>query len=244
MSGGSDGGPREQPAAPGQPDGERPHAEPFTRVMLRPMASPLTLGFLALAVGTFTLAGMQLSWVPVSQSRDVGLVLLVFVFPLQALSSVYGFLTRDTVAGTGTALLSGSWLAIGVVTFTSRPGQTSGALGLLLLGSATALTVPAAVAVAGKPIDSMVVGCTSLRFYLTAAYEMSSSPVWEKAAAAAGLLLAALAFYAGLAFEIEDNRGRTVLPTLRRGPSRTALSGSMAEELSGLYREAGVRKKL
>lgn len=237
-------GPREQPAAPGQPDGGRPPAEPFTRVTLRPMASPLTLGFLALAVGTFTLAGLQLSWVAVTQSRDVGLVLLVFVFPLQALSSVYGFLTRDTVAGTGMALLSGSWLAIGVVTFTSPPGRTSGALGLLLLGAATVLLVPAAVAAAGKPLDTAVIACVSLRFYLTAAYEISSAPVWEKAAAAIGLLLAALAFYAGLAFEVEDNRGRTVLPTLRRGASRTALTGSMTEELSGLYREAGVRKKL
>ena len=64
--------------------------------MLRPIASPLTLAFLALAVGTFILAGLQLSWIPPSESTDIGLALIVFVFPLQAVSSVFGFLTRDS----------------------------------------------------------------------------------------------------------------------------------------------------
>jgi hypothetical protein len=218
--------------------------EAVARVALRPIASPLTLAFLALAVGTFILAGLQLSWIPVAQSADIGLALIVFVFPLQAVSSVFGFLARDSIAGTGTGLLTGSWLAIGVVTFTSRPGQTSGALGLLLIGAAAALLVPATVGAASKPLASLVMSGVALRFFLTGAYELSSASAWKYAAAAEGLLLALVALYAGLAFELEDNRGRAVLPTLRRGAARQAVAGTLADELEGLQKAAGVRKQL
>lgn len=233
------------PAAqhPGEAD-EQGYAEAPARVVLRPIASPLTLAFLALAVGTFVLAGLQLSWIPVAQSADIGLALVVFVFPLQAVSSVFGFLARDSIAGTGTGLLSASWLAIGVVTFTGRPGQTSGALGLLLIGAATALLVPATVGAVSKPLASLIITGVALRFYLTGAYELSSASAWKYATAAEGLLLAAVALYAGLAFELEDNRCRTILPTLRRGTGRQAIAGTLADELGGLHKEAGVRKQL
>jgi hypothetical protein len=169
---------------------------------------------------------------------------MVFVFPLQAVSSVFGFLARDSIAGTGTGLLSASWLAIGVLTFTGRPGQTSGALGLLLIGAATALLMPATVGAASKPLASLVITGVALRYFLTGGYELSSASVWKYAAAAEGLLLAALALYAALAFELEDNRLHTVLPTLRRGTGRQAIAGTLAAELDGVHKEAGVRKQL
>ncbi|HWG63235.1 MAG TPA: hypothetical protein VG253_16170, partial [Streptosporangiaceae bacterium] len=175
---------------------------------------------------------------------EIGLALMVFVFPLQAVSSVFGFLARDSIAGTGTGLLSVSWLAIGVLTFTGRPGHTSGALGLLLIGAATALLVPATVGAAGKPLASLVITGVAIRFYLTGGYELSSASGWKYASAAEGLLLALVAVYAGLAFELEDNRGRTVVPTLRRGAAREAIAGTLADELAGLHKEAGVRKQL
>lgn len=223
---------------------EQAYAEAASRIVLRPLASPLTLAFLALAVGTFILAGLQLSWIRTAQSADIGLALIVFVFPLQVTSSVFGFLARDSIAGTGTGLLSGAWLTIGVLTFTGRPGRTSGALGLLLVGAAAALLVPAAAGAASKPLASLILAGASARFFLTGAYELSSAPPWKYAAAAEGLALALLALYAGLAFELEDNRLRTVLPTLRRGIGRTAIAGAPADELGGLHREAGVRKQL
>jgi hypothetical protein len=224
--------------------GELAFAEAASRVTLRPIASPLTLAFLALAVGTFILAGLQLSWIPQAQSPDIGLALIVFVFPLQAASSVFGFLARDSIAGTGAGLLSGTWLSIGVITFTSPPGHVSGALALLLIGAATALLVPATAGAATKPLASLVITGVAVRFFLTAGYELSSSPAWKYAAATEGLVLAVLALYAGLAFELEDSRLHTVLPTFRRGTGRRAIAGSARDELAGLHREAGVRKQL
>jgi uncharacterized protein len=70
------------------------------------------------------------------------------VVPLQAVSFVFGLLARDQSAGTAMGPLTGSWLAIGLVTVTAKPGAVSGGLGLLLLGSAAALLVPA-IAAAG-----------------------------------------------------------------------------------------------
>jgi succinate-acetate transporter protein len=215
-----------------------------TRVNLRPIASPLPLGFLALAVGTFTLAGLQLSWIPAAQSRDAGLVVLTFVVPLQAVSFVLGFLARDSAAGTGMALQAGGWFSIGLATYTGRPGQAIPALGLVLVGAATVLLVPAVTASLTKVLAGLVMVLTSVRFYLTGAYDLSSGTGFKQAAGIAGLVLAAVALYAGLAFELEDNRRATLLPTLRRGPGRTALAGDLAQEVSGVQHEAGVRRTL
>ncbi len=222
---------------------EHPSHQAAARIVVRPIASPLTLGFLALAVGTFTVAGLELSWVPATQARYVGLAVMVFVFPLQGLSSVYGFLARDSIAGTGMGLLSGAWLVTGLITWLGH-GKAAGGLGLFLIGVATTLFVPATVGAASKPLASAVMTGTALRFYLTAGYELSGDTAWKYAGAAEGLVLAALAVYAALAFELEDNRLHTVLPTARRGLGRRALSGTMDDELAQVYHEAGVRKQL
>lgn len=211
---------------------------------MRPIASPLTLGFLALAVGTFTIAGAELAWIPAGQDSYAGLAVLIFTPPLQAMSSIYGFLARDSIAGTGMGLLAGGWLAIGLLTFLGDRGRPLATLGLILLGVATVLLVPAVVGAASKPLASLVMTGTALRFFLTAAYEMGGGTPWKYAGAAEGLLLAVLAVYAALAFELEDNRLRTVLPTVRRGLGRKAMSGSVTDELAAVHHEAGVRKVL
>ncbi len=216
----------------------------MSRILLRPLASPLPLGMLALAVGTFAVAGLQLSWIPASQARVTGLLVLVFVVPLQALSSIFGFLARDPAASTGMALQGAGWFAVGIATYTGRPGHVIPALGLVLLGDATVLLVPVIVAADSKVLASVVMGLTSVRFALTGIYELSANPGCQAAAAVTGLALAGVAFYAGLAFELEDSRKRTVLPTLRRRQGETAMSGDMLDEVRGVEHEAGVRRKL
>ncbi len=205
--------------------GESADPETLARVTLRPIGSPLPLGMLALAVATFTLSGLQLSWISAAQSREAGLAVLVFAVPLQLLSCVFGFLARDPAAGTGMALQAGGWFAIGTLTYTGVPGRPSGGLGLVLVAAGTTLLVPVAAAAYSKVLASAVMGLTALRFWLTGAYELSGSAGVKTAAGIAGLVLAAAALYAGLAFELEDSRRRTLLPTVRRGAGRTALAG-------------------
>ena len=219
-------------------------APPGTRVFLRPIATPLPLGFLGLAGGTFTLAGIQLDWISMLEAPIVGVVLLTFTFPLLLVAAIYGFLARDAMAATGMGVLAGAWLAIGYTMANTVPGFTSGALGLLLLAAGVALVIPLLSAGLGKLAASAVLAFAALRFFLTGAYELSSDAAWRTAAGVVGLILAAVAVCAALAFESELLRKRPLLPTLRRGEGRDVMTEPAEEETADLHREAGVRRRL
>jgi uncharacterized protein len=187
------------------------------RVILRPIGNPLPLGFLALAGATLLVSGLQLGWLASSQGKDVALVLIAFVFPLQLVTSVFGYLGRDVVAGTGMGLLAGTWLSVGLITLTSPAGATSDALGTFLLLAALAMLVPASASASGKLVATAVLTATALRFACTGMYELTASTTWEDIAGVVGLVLCAVAVYAALAIALEEARRETVLPTGRRG---------------------------
>ena len=215
------------------------------RVMLRPVANPLPLGFLALAAATLLVSGLQLGWLAAAQAHDVALILIAFVFPLQLVASVFGYLARDVAAGTGMGLLAGTWLSVGLVTLTAdTPGATSDALGLFLLVAAVAMLVPGTAASLGKLVAAAVLFTTAARFAVTGVYELSASAFWEDVAGVVGLALCALAVYAAAALALEDARRRPVLPAGRRGPGRESLEGAFEGQLAGLEHEAGVRDQL
>src|SRR5918911_4956223 len=118
-----------------------------SRVFLRPIASPLALGFLALGGATLVLSGSQLGWFPLSETRYVALALMAFGAPLQLLSSVFGFLARDAAAATGMGILAAVWLTVGLVKLNSAPAATSVVLGVFLVFAGAALLIPASSAV-------------------------------------------------------------------------------------------------
>jgi uncharacterized protein len=187
------------------------------RVMLRPIGNPLPLGFLALGGATLLVSGLQLGWLEPADGKNVALVLLAFVFPLQLVTSVFGYLGRDVVAGTGMGVLSGTWLSVGLITLTSAPGSTSDALGLFLLLAAVAMLVPAVASASGKLVATAVLGTTALRFACTGMYELTASKTWEDIPGVVGLVLCGVAVYAALAIALEEARRETILPTGRRG---------------------------
>jgi len=200
--------------------------------MLRPIGNPLPLGFLGLAGGTLIVSGLQLGWLDESQGKDVALMLIAFVFPLQLLTSIFAFLGRDGVAGTAMGVLAGSWLAVALVMLTSPPGSTSDALGLLLLLSGAGLLIAATAAESAKLVATVVLGTAALRFACTGMYELTASSTWEDIAGVVGLVLLAAGVYAALAMALEEARSESVLPTGRRGAG-----GPIAEE-------AGIRPQL
>jgi succinate-acetate transporter protein len=190
------------------------------RVFLRPIGNPLPLGFLALAGATLLVSGLQLGWLDPDQGKDVALVLIAFVFPLQLTTCVFGYLGRDVVAGTGMGILAGAWLSVGLITLTSAPGSTSDALGLFLLVAGVATLVPATAAASGKLVAMAVLGTTAVRFACTGIYELTASGTWKDIAGVVGLVLLAVAVYAALAMALEEARRQTVLPTGRRSIAR------------------------
>lgn len=213
-------------------------------VLLRPLAGPLGLGFLGLAGASLTLAGLQLGWVDPAEGKKVALILMAFTVPLQFLASVLSFWARDGVAATGMGLLSGIWLSIALVTYTSRPGEVSDALGLFLLVAMVAMWIPASGALSAKRVPALVLATAGLRFGLGGLYQLTSDELWEDAAGIVGLALTGLAVYAAAAAELEDTLKRTVLPLGRRGKGRTALEGTYGQQVAELHKEPGVRQQL
>ena len=204
-----------------------------TRVVLRPIANPLPLGFLAFAGGSLMVSGLQLGWLQPTEGHDVALILLGFVFPTQLIACVFGYLGRDVVAGTAMGLLAGTWLSFSLVELGAPPGSTSDALGLFLLVVSASLAVPAIAAATGKLVPAAVLTLAVARFALTGVYQLTSSSTWEDISGVVGVVLCGLALYTALALVLEDARRRTLLPIGRRD----ARDG-------GIRKEAGVRAQL
>ncbi len=223
---------------------ERTTVDGAARIVLRPIANPLPLGFVALAGGTLLISGLQLGWLQPRESGEVAMMLLTFVAPLQLLAAIFGFLARDVVAATGMGILTGTWASIGLVKLTGTPGAVSDPLGLLLLLSAAGMLLPAAASATGKLVPAAVLTVTVVRFATTGAHEITNSALWEDVAGVVGLVLCALAIYAAAAMTIEDARRRTVLPLGRRGRGADSMGGNFHEQLERLEREAGVREQL
>lgn len=213
------------------------------RIVVRPLASPLPLGFLALVVATTAFASVQLGWIPQAQGRTVALGVLALTVPMQLLAAVMGFLARDPVAATGMGILSGTWGAACLATLTSPAGAASDGLGVILLTSGACLLVPA-VAARSKVVPALVIATSALRFALTGVAEIDGGQAWMHAAGWVGIALAVVSGYAALALELEGSERRTVLPLGRRGSSARAVDDRLSDQLDEIAVEPGVRQQL
>ncbi|HTU29322.1 MAG TPA: hypothetical protein VMF07_08070 [Solirubrobacteraceae bacterium] len=225
----------------GQRRNADPAATPPVRVMLRPIGSPLTVGMSGLAIASLVQSGVELHWTASSQDPQAGLVLLAVPFVLQLLACVLSYLVRDGATGAAVGVLSTSWLAIGLIDVSSHPGSTSGPLGLLMLAAGGVLALTAAAIATEKLLPALVFGSAAVRFAASGIHELSSAPGWQTVAGLLGLLVCALAGYAAFAFELEGQRERPVLPTLRRAPARRQLCEPSVDP-GRLAREPGVRE--
>jgi succinate-acetate transporter protein len=206
-------------------------------VILRPVATPLPLGFLALVLATTVFSAVQLGWVAPDQGRVAAIAAVAATVPLQFAVAVMGFLARDPVAVTGMGLLAGTWAVVGLTTLTSVPGTVSPGLGVLLLTSGVAMLVPAGAALSSKIAPALVMALAGCRFFVTGIYQLHGSAAWKAAAGWTGLVLAVVALYTAVALQLEAGGERTLLPVGRRGAGRLP-------EAPELLREAGVRPQL
>lgn len=213
-----------------------------TRVVLRPLATPLPLAFLALGLATTVFSALQLGWIPPADGRVAGLTAVV-ASVLQLFSAALGYLARDPVAGTGVGVQAGTWALVGLTTLTSPPGATSRGLGVLLIAAAVAVLVPVAAG-GSKLVPVAVLAVTAARFAVTGGYELTAAPGWKAVAGWVGLGVAAVALYAAVALELEGARRRTVLPLGRSGQAEDAVRGAAALDAGELAREPGVRPRL
>lgn len=212
--------------------------------MLRPIATPLPIGMLALSVGSILLSGKQLHWIASAQGHLIALCLLGFVVPLQLISFVFGYLSRDESGASSLAVLSGTWLAVGLVTLTSPPGGRSGALGILLIAAAGALLVPVAVAVSSKPLIATVLLAAAARFLLSGLYQLGAGAAWGTASGVLGAVVTGAAWYTAAAFALESGNRRAVLPVFRAPGHAGPDPSSSGDPLGPVAYDAGVRSQL
>ncbi|MGW8486728.1 acetate uptake transporter family protein [Streptomyces sp. NPDC055886] len=215
-----------------------------TRIVLRPIASPLPLGFFALGMGSTVLSSLQLGWVPTAQSEVLLLLVLIFVVPLQLVGGIFAFLARDAGSGTALLLLSGAWAGTSVTSLDSPPGEPVAAQAVFLLALVPFVLALAGASAQSKPLFAVLLTLTATRFALTGLYEAGLGTALQVAAGWTGLGIGAFALYGGLALLVEDTRQRTVLPLFRRGKARESIEGDLREQLTEAQQEAGVRHQL
>jgi len=215
---------------------------PAPRIFLRPIGSPLTVAMSGLAIASLVQSGLDLHWLALDQTRDVGLILVTVPFVLQIIACVFSYLARDGAAGAAVGVLSAGWLAMGLIQVTSVPGTRSGALGLMLLAAGAVLLASSLAVGVSKPLAGAVFMLAALRFITGGLYELGGSSFWQDAGGIIGLGVVGIAVYCVLAFELEGQLHRPVLPTFRRGRGAAAITDDPASAIDGVVSEPGVRQ--
>ncbi|HJS94500.1 MAG TPA: hypothetical protein VJ741_09565 [Solirubrobacteraceae bacterium] len=215
---------------------------PAPRIFLRPIGSPLTIGMSGLAIASLVESGVALKWVPSSEGVQAGLILIAVPFVLQLLASIFSYLARDGAAGAAVGVLATTWLVLGLSHVTAGTGKPIAVIGLLLVAAGGVLALSAIAIGIGKPLPAAVIMLAALRFGLDGVHDLSGTAFWQHIAGVIGLVVCAGAAYCVLAFELEGQQRRTMLPTLRRGRGELAVSAGVDAQMDGVAHEAGVRQ--
>jgi hypothetical protein len=214
-----------------------------TRIMLRPIGSALPLGFFSFGIGMLLLGCSGIGWIPVSEQKDVGELLMSFVFPLELVATIIAFLARDTLGATTLGLFTTSWLGLGWGDISSPAGSTSITLGVYLFGFATVALLLALMSTMSKPFFSVLLSVACVRMVLSGVYEIGAGKRWYEISGGIGIALTVCAFYGAVALSLEDAKQREVLPLFRRGAAKEAFEG-YEPQVELLEREPGVRQQL
>lgn len=161
-------------------DGLTPQS--VTRIVLRPLASSLPLGFFAFGAGSVLLTALELEWVPPAEGGVLMTMVLGFVVPLEALAGLFAFLARDVGAATGLCVLGAAWAATSITVGGAPPGSTSAALGILFTVAAMML-VPCVGSLQSKPLFGVLLLIGAARFAVTGVFQSYGLLSLEKAAA-------------------------------------------------------------
>lgn len=212
------------------------------RIFLRPIGSPLTIGMSGLLIASLVQSGLDLRWIGVTQTREVGVILLAVPFVLQLVACLVSYLARDGATGAAIGVLATTWAGLGAVHLISRPGSRSGAVGLLLLAAAAVLVLSSVAVSSAKPLPALVFLAAAVRFVLSGVYQLGGTSFWRDAAGIDGLVVLGLAAYCVIAFELEGQQHHPVLPTFRRQQGAIAVHDGFNAQLDGISREPGVRQ--
>src|SRR5690242_17256288 len=86
-----------------------PDLRSMTRIVLRPIGSPLPLGFFTLAIDSVLVSAFQWGLLPGADHRAVALIVLP-AFVVQLIVGILAFLSRDSIAATLMMSFATTWL--------------------------------------------------------------------------------------------------------------------------------------
>jgi uncharacterized protein len=213
----------------------------MTRIVLRPIGSPLPLGFFTVAIDNVLVSALQWGLLPAADRRAVALIVFP-AFIVQAIAGLFALGARDSIAGTLMLSFATTWLVDALVFYLNPPGAGA-ALGIFYIVFAVFLSFMLASAYLKRALAA-VIAVAFPRFLIAGIGELTGNQTVSRAGAVLGFLLAAVAVYTAFALLLEDSRGQEVLPVGRLGAARQATHGTLAVELRGIEREPGVRRTL
>ncbi|WP_426366978.1 GPR1/FUN34/YaaH family transporter [Streptomyces sp. E-08] len=239
----ADSGDDARATPPDVPPGRRfePDLRSMTRINLRPIASPMPLGFFTIAIASVMTGCLQLGLFDEAARAAVALTVLP-AFVLQLLVSFLAFGARDVIAATLMAVFAGSWLPYSLIMLSGAADglQVLGVFNLALLcfgALMTAVTRP-------KRALWLVLAVSLPRWAATGLAGVTGAEWLTRTSGALGLLVAVVATYTAFALMLEDMRSEQVLPLGRSGPAHLAVEGDLSVQLRNLERQAGVRRTL
>ena len=218
-----------------------PDLRGMTRIVLRPIGSPLPLGFFTVAIDNVLVSALQWGMLAAGDQRAVALIVFP-AFIVQAISGIFALSARDSIAGTLMLSFATTWLVDALVFFVNPPGAVA-ALGMFYVVFAVFVAFMLASALLKRALAAVLV-IAAPRFLIAGVADLTGSQVLAQVSAVLGFLLAAVAMYTAFALLLEDSRGREVLPVGRLGAARQATHGTLAVELRDIERAPGVRRTL
>ena len=229
------------PATPVDPAEIERDLRAITRIVLRPIGSPLPLGFFTVAIDNVLVSALQWGLLPAADRRAVALIVLP-AFLVQAIAGVFALGARDSSAATLMLSFATTWLVDALVLYLDPRGAAA-ALGIFYVVFAAFISFMLASALLKRALAA-VLAVAAPRFLIAGIALLTGNHALSQAGAVLGFLLAAVALYTAFALLMEDSRGREVLPIGRLGAARQATHGGLAFELRDIERQAGVRRTL
>jgi uncharacterized protein len=230
-----------EPAGAAEPAKLEHDLRAMTRIVLRPIGSPLPLGFFTVAIDNVLVSTLQWGLLSISDRRAVALIVFP-AFIVQAVVGIFALGARDSAAGTLMLSFATTWLVDALVFYLS-PSGAAAALGIFYVVFAVFIALMLAGALLKRALAAVLV-VAAPRFLIAGLGLLTGSKILSQAGAVLGFLLAAVALYTALALLLEDARGREVLPVGRLGAARQATHGNLAVELRDIERQPGVRRTL
>ena len=108
-----------------------PDLRAMTRIVLRPIGSPLPLGFFTVAIDNVMVSALQWGLLPGADRRAVALIVFP-AFIVQAIVGIFALGARDSIAGTLMLSFATTWL-VDTLVFYLDPSGAGAALGIFYI---------------------------------------------------------------------------------------------------------------